>query len=116
MDWQLCKMQSMLEGMHIMSQPAIDAAIQQHPDAAAWLNAWWARASHARWASLHDVRADYPGADQVICCLVFNARGNRYRLICRVTYADTWSRGTLLVKHFLTHAEYNQEQWKKDCQ
>jgi mRNA-degrading endonuclease HigB of HigAB toxin-antitoxin module len=64
---------------------------------------------------LLDVRRAYPAADQVDCCLVFDARGNRYRLICRVTYANQWQRGTLLVKHFLSHAEYEGNRWRKDC-
>jgi mRNA interferase HigB len=102
--------------MHVISRRAIDAAIQQHSDAAEWLNAWWKRACKARWESLHDVRIDYASADQVDCCLVFNVRGNKYRFICRVTYADQWTRGTLLVKHFLTHAEYDKNKWIRDCQ
>jgi mRNA interferase HigB len=101
--------------MHIISRPAIVAASQHHPDAAEWLRRWWADAAAARWENLRDVRANYPAADQVCHCLVFNVRGNRYRLICRVTYANAWQRGTLLVKHFLTHAEYDKDDWKKDC-
>ena len=73
-------------------------------------------AGRARWQDLHDVRSDYPSADQVNCCLVFNARGHKYRLVVRVTYANQWQRGTLLVKHFLTHAEYDKEGWKQDCE
>lgn len=102
--------------MHIISRRGIDAAIKRHPDAADWLNAWWSRASLARWESLHDVRRDYAAVDQVQRCLIFNVRGNRYRFICRVTYARQWTRGTLFVKHFLTHAEYDKDPWIKDCQ
>ena len=93
--------------MHIIARPAIYEAIRRHRDAANWLNHWWKVASAARWESLADVRVAYTATDQVDCCLVFNVRGNRYRLICRVTYANEWQRGTLLVKHFLTHAEYD---------
>jgi mRNA-degrading endonuclease HigB of HigAB toxin-antitoxin module len=52
---------------------------------------------------------------QVDCCLVFNIRGNHYRLICRVSYANPWTSGTFYLKHFLTHAEYDEDRWKKDC-
>jgi hypothetical protein len=41
--------------------------------------------------------------------------GNDYRLICRMTYANDWTAGTLLVKHFLTHAQYDKRAWCKDC-
>lgn len=52
---------------------------------------------------------------QVGSCLVFNVCGNNYRLICGVTYANAWARGTLYVKHFLTHADYDKGKWKADC-
>ena len=42
-------------------------------------------------------------------CLVFHACGNDYRPICRMTYANPWTEGTLLVKHFLTHADYDKK-------
>ena len=99
--------------MHVISRPAIQQAIERHPDAAGWLEKWWQNAHKERWESLRDVRALYPAADQVDCCLVFNGCGNKYRLVTRVSYANQWTRGTLLVKNFLTHAEYNKGKWKK---
>ena len=48
--------------------------------------------------------------------LVFNIRGNNYRLICGVAYANHWVKGTLFVKHFLPHAEYDKDAWKRDCE
>jgi mRNA interferase HigB len=49
-------------------------------------------------------------------CLVFNIRGNKYRLICGVCYANQWAKRTLFVKHFLTHAEYDKATWRRDCE
>lgn len=101
--------------MNVIARPAIKAAIQKFPKAETWLKAWWARASKAAWASLDDVRKDYPSADQVRRCLVFNVCGNDYCFIVKVAYADSYQRGTFFVKHFLTHAEYDKRAWKKDC-
>ena len=101
--------------MHVISRPAINAAIVRYPGAAAWLQQWWRRATKTRWESLHDVQTVYPKADQVGQCLIFNACGNHYRLIVGVKYADQSQRGTLWVKHFLTHAEYDKGKWKGDC-
>ena len=101
--------------MHVIARMVIDRAARTHPDAAIWLRAWWVVANRARWESLADVRKAYATADQVDCCLVFGAPGNRYRLVCRITYANEWQRGTVLVKHFLTHAEYDRNLWRKDC-
>ena len=101
--------------MHIIARPAINEAMDRHADAAAWLKRWWKVAGTQRWQNLQAVRSVYSATDQVDCCLVFNVRGNRYRLICRVTYANQWQQGSLLVKHFLTHAEYDRDAWKEDC-
>ena len=57
----------------------------------------------------------YPSADQVGGCLVFDACGNRYRLIVGVVYADETKGGTLFVKQFLTHAQYDKGKWKESC-
>lgn len=101
--------------MHVISRPKIRKAIQEFPDAEKWLAAWWARSTKIRWEKLGDVRSDYASVDQVARCLVFNVCGNKYRLIVKVSYANKWLQGTLFVKHFLTHADYDKNAWKKDC-
>ena len=101
--------------MHIIARPALIAAKQRYPNACSWIDTWWSAAGKARWARLADVRNTYPDADEVGQCLIFNVCGNDYRLICRVTYANQWTEGTLLVKHFLTHADYDKNKWRKDC-
>jgi len=102
--------------VNVIARPAIDAAIARHPDAAGWLETWWTTAKLARWESLQGVRADYPAADQYGRCLVFNARGNKYRFVVRIVYADQRQNGTVFVKHFMTHAEYEKDLWKGVCE
>ena len=46
---------------------------------------------------------------------MFNVCGTKFRFIVKVSYANQWTGGTLFVKHFLTHAEYDKDRWKKDC-
>jgi mRNA interferase HigB len=101
--------------VHVISRPTINDAARKHPDAADWLYAWWTIASKAEWGQLADVRQQYPTVDQVDCSLIFDARGNNYRLICRVSWRNKWSGGTLLVKHFLTHSQYDRNLWRADC-
>jgi mRNA interferase HigB len=101
--------------MHIIARPAIATAKERYPSAKSWLDGWWTIASKATWTRLRDVRLLYPDADEVGQCLVFNACGNDFRLICRMTYANRWTDGTLLVKHFLTHSKYDKKKWCKDC-
>jgi mRNA-degrading endonuclease HigB of HigAB toxin-antitoxin module len=46
--------------------------------------------------------------------LIFDApRG--YRLIVGVNWADEDKGGTIFVKHFFNHAEYDKNTWKKDA-
>ncbi len=40
---------------------------------------------------------------------VFNIGGNDFRLIANIFYRDE----TVLIRHVLTHAEYDREDWKK---
>ena len=100
--------------MNVISRPRINDAIERFPNAARWLNAWWQRAKHEQWPSLQDVRRVYPSADQFGGCLIFDAPGG-CRLITGVIWADETKNGTLFVKCFLSHAEYDKDEWKKHC-
>lgn len=101
--------------MHIIARPKLAEFTQKHSQARDWLWAWWKLAARERWTSLDDVRLVYPTVDQVCRCLVFD-KGNDFRLIVKVSYANEHTRGTLFIKHFLTHAQYDRGTWKKDCQ
>ena len=100
--------------MNVISRRAIRAAHLSHPQCRAWLEAWWRNAKREQWTSLHDVRQTYASADQVGDYLVFNAPEGK-RLIVGVSYArdDPPTGGTLFVKHFLTHREYERGTWKR---
>ena len=78
------------------------------------LDNWWRTASLAQWQSLLEVRQDYTSSDQVGDCLIFDASRGR-RLICNVHYATKVRQGTLYVRYFLTHAEYDRDDWKHIC-
>jgi mRNA-degrading endonuclease HigB of HigAB toxin-antitoxin module len=101
--------------MNVIARPAIDEAIKRHANAATWLNAWWKTAGREQWTNLGHIRETYPRTDQVGSCLVFDVLGNKYRMIVGVRYASATRGGTLFVKHFLTHTEYDKHAWRKDC-
>ena len=42
--------------------------------------------------------------------MVFNIGGNKYRLIAQVYYNDA----VVLIRHVLTHKEYDTGSWKSD--
>ena len=70
-------------------------------------------AKSAQWKSLAEVRRTYSHADGVkvgdVVYTVFNICGNHYRLITEIFYKDR----TILVRHVLTHEEYDEEAWKQ---
>src|SRR5262245_55775644 len=67
-------------------------------------NAWLSIASHARWTSPEDVKASHPKASILRAGrVVFNIKGNDYRLVAAVQY----QAGVLVIRFFGTHAEYD---------
>jgi mRNA interferase HigB len=100
--------------MRIISADRLDGYCRRHPDAAGWLAAWRQVTQAARWRNLVEVRRTYPHADAVKVAgartiTVFNARGNKYRLLTAIDYPS----GIVNVVEFLTHAEYDKEKWKE---
>jgi len=51
-----------------------------------------------------DIRKTFPSADMVGCLVVFNVKGNRYRLIVRMEFRSR----RIYIKEFLTHAEHDK--------
>ena len=100
--------------MNVIARKTLLEFAARHADARDWLEAWFRTASAASWRSFDDVRTTYRSADHFRCCLIFD-KGREYRLIVRVVYENEYAGGTLFVKHFLTHAEYSKDRWKKDC-
>ena len=75
-----------------------------HADAELPLRAWYDTVDNAVWTSLADVRNDYPSVDLVGDKLIFNIKGNKYRLICKIEFG----RPGLYIKWVGTHAEYDR--------
>ncbi|HXB67250.1 MAG TPA: type II toxin-antitoxin system HigB family toxin [Candidatus Acidoferrales bacterium] len=77
------------------------------------LDSWYRAAKSAKWKSLEEIRRTYAHADGVPVgdkvYTVFNIKGNKFRLIAEIFFEEQ----TILVRHVLTHAEYDQEDWKK---
>ena len=81
----------------------------KHPEASSPLLSWYRIARKAGWKSLDEVRMTFPSADQVGDVLIFNVKGNRFRLITRVYFGN----GRIYVNALLTHAEYDRRGWMK---
>jgi len=71
--------------------------------ARAQYQAWLDIVIRAEWRNPEDVKAAYPKASILKAGqVVFNIKGNDYRLIARVQY----QAGVLMIRFFGTHAEY----------
>ena len=61
--------------------------------------------SHAEWRNPEDVKSSYPKVSILKASrVVFNIKGNDYRLVARVQY----QAGVLQIRFFGTHAEYDR--------
>jgi mRNA interferase HigB len=100
--------------MTITAAGKLDEFVERHPDAEGALAAWRQHAITASWKSLQEVKQTFRAADGVTVdsgrtITVFNIRGNNYRLLTAINYQT----GVVIVREFLTHAEYDKEKWKR---
>lgn len=73
--------------------------------ARAQYDAWLAIAVHAAWRSPQDIKVSHPKASILKAGrVVFNIKGNDYRLVTLVQY----QAGVVAIRFFGTHAEYDQ--------
>ena len=78
---------------------------RDHADAESPLRAWVAFVRQAAWRTPNDLKADFPSASLLgNNRVVFNIKGNDYRLIVAVLYEVH----AVLIKFIGTHAEYDR--------
>jgi mRNA interferase HigB len=77
----------------------------KQPDARTPLRAWYALASRAQWNSPSDIKEAYRNASFISNKrVVFNIKGNDYRLVVLVRY----DKGLMFVRFVGTHAQYDK--------
>ncbi|MEH1917667.1 type II toxin-antitoxin system HigB family toxin [Nostoc sp.] len=96
--------------MHIISRARLVEFWEKHSNAQTSLRLWYKLTSVAEWQNLVELRQTFPSADQVGNFTVFNISGNNYRLITLVDYKCQ----KVFIRHILTHAEYDKDEWKND--
>ena len=75
----------------------------RHPDTEQPLRAWHDEAKHAQWRTPHDIKRHYASASFVgHNRVVFNIKGNDYRLVVAVAYRFQ----AVYIKFVGTHAQY----------
>ncbi len=100
--------------MRVIKESRVRGYGSTHPKAKSPLEKWLLTVRDADWKRFDDVRKTYRHADQVRVhsgrnLVVFNIGGNDFRLISAIHY----DRHKVFVLRFMTHAEYDKEEWKE---
>ena len=91
--------------MRIIALKALRDFWERHPQAEVPLRAWHAIASRADWRSPADVKTAYRAASLLGGNrVVFNIKGNDFRLVVAVHY----NRGLIFVRFVGTHQQYDR--------
>ncbi len=94
--------------MRVVGVKTLEEFCARHADVRNKANAWKCEAEEANWQTSQDIKERYPPAsflsgNQV----VFNLKGNDYRLLAKIDYR----RQIVLIKGIWTHSEYDK--WLK---
>ena len=89
----------------IIARRTLQDAWARYRDAESPLKAWFKEAEAAEWTGPEDIRRQYRTASIVGNeRVVFNIKGNTYRLIVAINYAAK----IVFIKFFGTHSEYDR--------
>jgi mRNA interferase HigB len=91
--------------MRIISRQTLCGFWRRHRAAEQALRSWFHEAKVARWKNFHDLKRQYPSADVLPQHrVIFNIKGNHYRLVVRIHY----NTGVVFIRFIGTHAEYDR--------
>lgn len=91
--------------MRVIAVSTLREFWERHADAEQALKAWFKEATSSRWREPNDIKKDYPSADVIPGNrIVFNIKGNTYRLIVKIHY----NTGIVFIRFIGTHAEYDK--------
>jgi len=90
--------------MRIITLKTLRLFWEQHPDAQQALQAWYRDAKRATWDTPADIKNVYRNASIVgNNRVVFNIRGNQYRLVVAINYPH----GIVYIRFIGSHDDYN---------
>lgn len=89
--------------MKVLGKKVLFLLSERHADCREWIGNWLDDVSASSWRSPQDIKSRYSTASFLANnVVIFNVRGNRYRLETQVAYQT----GIVVVKWGGTHAEY----------
>lgn len=95
--------------MHLIAIRNLRSDASRYPDTMTVIGEWYKIVKSLSWQNLEEVKQVYRDAEAVGNLTVFNIKGNKYRLIVDINYANQ----TIYYKYFLTHADYDKDSWKQ---
>lgn len=91
--------------MRIIARRAFREFYAIHADSKSALESWFHEVVAAEWAGPQDIKQRYPSADILPGNrVVFNVKGNSYRLIVKIHY----NTGIVFIRFVGTHAAYDK--------
>ena len=91
--------------MRIIAKKTLRDFWEIHPDSEQQLKSWYQQTSKASWEGPKEIKLEYPSASFLADNrVVFNIKGNHYRLIVRINfdYQMIW------IRFIGTHAQYDK--------
>jgi mRNA interferase HigB len=91
--------------MKIISRHTLKQFWKKHAVSEEALKSWYKEAERATWHSPEEIKQRYPTADILPGNrIVFNIKGNTYRLIVKIHY----NTGIIYIRFVGTHAQYDK--------
>ena len=91
--------------MNVLSRPTLEIFWTKHADSRIPLEFWYNDVKKANWKTPQEIKKQFSSTSFLSNNrVVFDIKGNAYRIICSVSY----SRQALYIKFIGTHAEYDK--------
>ena len=91
--------------MRVIAKKILRDFWETHPDSEQQLKAWYQETSKTEWTGPAQIKSEYPSASFLASNrVVFNIKGNHYRLIVRINY----DYQMIWIGFIGTHAEYDK--------
>lgn len=89
----------------IFSKSTLREYWEIHPDSEQYLKTWFDTVMNSDWKTPNDVKLTYASASILKeGRIVFNIKGNSYRLVARFNYEKQW----VFIRFIGTHLEYDR--------
>jgi mRNA interferase HigB len=91
--------------LRVIAKKTLKDFLSKYPDCEQQLKAWYQEAEDANWKGPTDLKRDYPSASIIgDNRIIFNIKGNQYRLILRSNY----NYGMVWIRFIGTHKQYDK--------